>query len=118
MAKYTLTELEFEFVLEHLPAFNAVTGENKKHLVNIFALYATKQKSGNCKFFFPRNKNTSYAISVIKFIRERTGCGLKEAKDSYDAETVFDLTSWKINKADLIAILETPPYYNIKIEWI
>ena len=124
MSTFKLNRAEFDFVLRFLPAFKDVSPKEQALYAGLFEKLSKAPKTAINKFRFTIALNASTKVSCIKFIRERTGCGLKEAKDAFDAETIFSLNDWKMSREQLEALLsKTDGYYSsnyssIKIEWV
>ena len=130
MSTFKLNRAEFDFVLRFLPAFKDVSTKEQSLYAGLFEKLSKAPKAAISKFRFTIALNASAKVSCIKFIRERTGWGLKEAKDAFDAETIFSLNDWKMSREQLEELLKkSNSYYNtdswggsttsgIKIEWV
>ena len=130
MSTFKLNRAEFDFVLRYLPAYKDVSGKEQALYAGLFEKLAKAPKPAISRFRFPLNLNASSKVSCIKFIRERTGWGLKEAKDAFDAETIFSLNDWKMSREQLEELVKKSNVgystdtwggsqsYGVKIEWV
>lgn len=107
MATFKLNREELNFVLGYLPAFKDVPESKKDIYTRIFGLLAAAPKEVAQRFQFNVDKNYSCKVNCIKTIRQITGWGLKEAKDAFDANTVFFLKDVKMGKEEIEAIVKT-----------
>ena len=122
MATFKLNDDELNFLLQYLPAYGSISEKQKPLFVKVFGMLAAMPKTVIQNFKFSVNKNADCKVACIKFIRERTGWGLKEAKDAFDEEMIFSLTDWKMSKEQLMALVKqahtyTPYHSQIVLDW-
>ena len=102
MSTFKLTRSEFEFMLNHVPAFGSLSPKDREIYIRLMGMMASKPSIQ--KFYFPYKQNVDMGMSVpvIKVLRAIFGFSLKEAKDAYDKEARFTLSDAKTTKEGLL----------------
>lgn len=97
-ATFKLNREELTFILNYLPAYKDVPEADKDIYTRIFGMLAAAPRAVVQSFTLPVDKNAAMKVPCIKAIRMITGWGLKEAKDAFDAGTIFKLKDLKMGK--------------------